>query len=395
MALLSPASKLVAPCLELEFFQLASRLEISAGQSIRLTELSRNGLAWDRLLQAARKHGVAGLWHRHHAMEWFEESPVGFQIGLLVEAEAQTRQNLLGLALLKELHPVLSPEYVCLKGPLLAQTLYGNLSSRPSHDLDCWVPLAEVERMEGVLRELGWTPQIELYPEQEHWLREREYARTWYRTRDGAQLDLHWHWVPRGYSFHAEPELFSKRRRLARLGVVGGWTIPVLDAETHLNFLLWHGAKHNWERWMPLVDVAGWLRMYPGLDWDRVEAQAAAFGGPRILLWGLGLAAEMLDAPVPASFLERCFRNEDVTNLISAAARNLARLDQSKRERMDTLFIRALEQPADRQRHRGRILWEPTPIEWKMLRLPETWYGLYYVLRGVRMISSPIRNLLK
>src|SRR6185436_18749809 len=66
-----------------------------------------------------------------------------------------------------------------------------------------------------------------------------------------------------------------------------------------------HGCGHRWGELRWLCDVNELLRAYPGLDWAWVRGQARRMGCERMLLLGLGLAAELLGAALPAAVQHR------------------------------------------------------------------------------------------
>jgi hypothetical protein len=127
---------------------------------------------------------------------------------------------------------------VPLKGPFLAQRLYGNVASRTSRDLDLLVFIADIARAEAVLRAIGFVPGS---PD--------DYHRPWYRQT--TTVELH-HDVenPLAFNFHVESAL--QRMRPA---IFHGECCWQLAPEDELLFLCLHAARHRFERVSLLLDL--------------------------------------------------------------------------------------------------------------------------------------------
>src|SRR5438034_733317 len=75
-----------------------------------------------------------------------------------------------------------------------------------------------------------------------------------------------------------------------------------------------HGAKHHWQRLSWLCDIERLART-PGFDWQSAARDAAALRCAPALLLGCLLAADLLDAPVPANVLEGARSNPAIRDL--------------------------------------------------------------------------------
>jgi len=145
---------------------------------------------------------------------------------------------------------------VAFKGPVLALDLYGDVALRPCLDLDLLVPPADVERSERLLTSAGYSPGP-LGGRSRRW-RQRQGQRAFYRP-DGAQVDLHW-------------RLLLRRHRTV-------------------------------------------VRRYEALDWDRMLYGARAAGSEPMILVGLWLARDLLEAKLPAAAVGRIDQDAVVGSL--------------------------------------------------------------------------------
>jgi Uncharacterised nucleotidyltransferase len=127
---------------------------------------------------------------------------------------------------------------VPLKGPFLAERLYGATELRVSHDLDLLVSKDDVVRADAVLAELGFAPGA---PD--------DYHRQWYKGP--TTVELH-HDVenPLAFNFHVAGAL--RRARKAAFQGQGCWQ---LAPEDELLFLCLHAVRHRFERLSLIVDL--------------------------------------------------------------------------------------------------------------------------------------------
>ena len=84
-----------------------------------------------------------------------------------------------------------------------------------------------------------------------------------------------------------------------------------------------HGAKHFWDRLGWIFDVAELIVAQP-VDWPLTMRIAAKLKSTRLLLLGLYLAHDLLDAPVPETILEQARRDSNVQWLAAKVRGELA-----------------------------------------------------------------------
>jgi hypothetical protein len=86
------------------------------------------------------------------------------------------------------------------KGPVLAQTLYGEVAQRQFGDLDILILPADVPKAKAALRDLGYEPALELALQIEATYIETGYEYSFGSTHGQNLLELQWRVVPRFYS---------------------------------------------------------------------------------------------------------------------------------------------------------------------------------------------------
>src|SRR5205807_1728560 len=168
-------------------------------------------------------------------------------------------------------------------------------------DLDILVRRADVERAKRLLLSRGYWPELSVAASHEAALLTSGYHYP-LRRDDGLAVELHWNLAPREFPYPLDAEEVWTRLRPVQLG---GGTVYTLGAEDLLLFLCAHGAKHCWWRRQWVADVAELIGREGGLDWDMIVRCARARGADRMLLLGLWLAHQLLDARTPESLLAR------------------------------------------------------------------------------------------
>jgi hypothetical protein len=116
------------------------------------------------------------------------------------------------------------------------------------------------------------------------------------------KVEVHWAFAPR--YLHVGLDLEALSERLDSIGVAGA-VLPRLSAEDTLLTLCVHGCKDLWQRLLMVCDVAEVIGMPRSLDWDRLLDQASVLKCERMLLLGLLLARDLLEAPLPGAVRTR------------------------------------------------------------------------------------------
>jgi hypothetical protein len=139
---------------------------------------------------------------------------------------------------------------ISLKGPWLAQRLYGDTALRLYADLDLLVRRADFVRSEEVLSALGFSAAEG----------RDDYARTW--SRGGIILELHDD-VENPLAFDFGIEGAWDRAQPAEFN---GVPARLLAPSDELRFLCLHGARHRFERLSHVLDLVLAFRHLPGLQ---------------------------------------------------------------------------------------------------------------------------------
>jgi hypothetical protein len=142
-----------------------------------------------------------------------------------------------------------------LKGPPIAQDIYGDISLRTSKDLDVLIQFEDVKKAEAVLIELGYEREDRFFSLANEWKWLHHHI-IYFHPQKKIQVEIHWRSQPfpiKQPTFH---ELWERRRK----SEVTSSPVYFLGEEDLFIFLIAHGTRHGWFRLRWLADVDYMMR---------------------------------------------------------------------------------------------------------------------------------------
>lgn len=327
---------------------------------------------WPRFVATVERHRLAPFLHARAGAKLATICPPAAAARLAGSAGQSIRRSLALTAEFSRLSAALADAGVpvfTIKGIAVAHQLHGQASARFAGDLDLVIAPEDAARADRVLRDAGlqrtW-PEFPLTPRQHAAFIRAKPDFEYELPRPGEPLRVELLWRLEGVG--AEPAFAAV--------TLAGRTARTLALEEHALLLFQHGARHAWFRLFWLVDIAELLRR-DELDWTMVLARARRARSERALRQGVALAAELLGAPVPAALAAE--RPDPA--LLAEAKRQIVREPNPNQP-----FLEWARQLAYRVRlargvgEKWRVL-SPhlfTPLNWRVWRLPDRWFWLYY-----------------
>jgi hypothetical protein len=169
---------------------------------------------------------------------------------------------------------------IALKGPCLAERIYGDASLRTCFDLDLLVRRVDLARAEQLIADIGFAPNSHA----------DDYHRAW--SRKSLNLELH-HNVENPHAFDFDIDAAWARAEPSQFHSAPVWLLAPRD---ELLYLCLHAARHRFERLCLMLDLALAFRASPIPDapaWPN-----PVFGNIFALGW---MMAARLDPDLPAS----------------------------------------------------------------------------------------------
>jgi hypothetical protein len=269
------------------------------------------------------------------------------------------------------------------KGPVLAETLYGEVTRRQFGDLDILILPTDVLKAKAALHDLGYKPAIALAARHETAYVKTGYEYSFSAAHGSNLLELQWRILPRFYSIDFDVVDFFERSDEI---VVGGRQMRTMRAEDLLLVLCVHAAKHLWVQLSWLCDIAQLVKSRQ-LDWNAIHYEARHFGIERIVSLNLLLAQKLLASQLHSSRQTWTFQKDPSTDVLDEILRIIERGAPYDTELLS--YFRLMMRLRERWRDRARFLWRltitPSVSEWSAIQLPRHLQPLYRLLRLSRL----------
>ena len=362
-----------------------TRMTSSAANQIR--QIACQPLRWDFLLRAAAENSILPLLALHlPAVAPDAFTPEQFSQLKGAARAAGIRSLQLSAELIRTLGALQAQGVLALpyKGPVVAMQAYGDLALREFEDLDIVVRQCDMARANKVLLALNYQPRSP-------WLFESSaLVPGEYKYVDAERrliVELHTELTLR--HFPVPPDLDEMGKRGSDVAI-GGHAVLTFSSEDTLVLLCVHGSKDFWDRISWIADVAEFTQRVTGLNWDAIFNRARELKTARMVLLGLTLASDLLDAPLPVEVRNRIQSDATVVALAKQIARRILADDRSGRTVAQSFRYRRQMVPGafDSWRYGMRLATAPAEEDWTMVRLPRSLAPLYIVLRPFRLFHK-------
>jgi hypothetical protein len=356
--------------------------------------LSEDDLNWHRVLSAAHNHGLIPLLSWHLLNDFADALPESVTLELRKAFQQSVQESLLLASELVKVVRTLAAAGVrtlAYKGPTLALWLYGNIGLRQFCDIDVLIQRRDFSAARENLLRAGYDPLLSLSSAQERSYLAAACEMQFYSPNCQALVELQWQIVPRYFSIHFDLEQLFERSEKTELA---GAEIETLSREDTALVLAVHGGKHAWSRLCWLCDFAELLRCRE-INWNVVREQAAQLGVQRLLAVAVGVANQLLDAPIPRG-MENLTAKPRPASLIAELGGNVAQYQPTQAERGKQLFddfvlqTKLRERWRDRARMVYRLAATPNLSEWSLLKLPAFLSPFYLVIRSFRLLRRAL-----
>jgi hypothetical protein len=237
-------------------------------------------LDWQALLDFAASHGVLAIFCKHLSENL--PDPFAHQLRAQWAASAFLASELQGLLKEFELRRL---QVLPLKGPLMADTLYGSPGLRPSDDLDLLVRREDFVNAQALLNGLGFSPIYET----------DDYHQAF--QRGDTCVELHFSVAP-----PSSPAMdLSSAWKRAPVVTFRGEKAHSLAPPDLLVYLTLHGVKHQFARLIWVLDVERALASMEDESVQQALQSARTIGIEGAFLTTCELVRHGLHAHLPAS----------------------------------------------------------------------------------------------
>ncbi|WP_171051865.1 nucleotidyltransferase domain-containing protein [Alteribacter natronophilus] len=243
-----------------------------------------HAFSWDSFLHHCFHHRLFPLVHTR-----LKEAAVEVPERIRQTLAAEYKRNAFNMLFLTSQMETISKAFserrlraLFLKGPVLAQDLYGSTSERTSHDIDLLVELEDYEKVKETVLDLGYREKEFIRTILGDW-KWRHYHTIFIHPKTGVKVEIHWRLHPGPGKEPAFKELWERRRT----STLTTHPVYMLSKEDLFYYLSTHGARHGWSRLRWLFDIRQLIDKE--MDWKlagRIISanQAASTGGQALLL---------------------------------------------------------------------------------------------------------------
>jgi hypothetical protein len=388
-ATLAPEYELLLACLPLKL--QGDRVEAILKQ--RESEID-----WDSFIKVANWHGVTPLVYRtlsETASQWIPRTHLARLMDFYIANAARNRvhsNTLLDLLDLFEKHQI---PVISFKGPILAQTLYGNLNLRCFADLDLMVRTEDTLQARQLLMQQHFVPK-QLYDKHlaDRYLQSRCWDDTFTQKEIAVTVDLHETLTPSYFPVQFDLEGICQRLQPVLLQQKKVYSFSDEDL---LLYLCVHGCKELWRRLIWVCDIAELVRSRPQLRWDWLLAQAQQSGIERMLLLSLALAHTLQNLELPDKIQQQINTDPSLSPLLrefqSRLLQDIDSLIEDSKAQFWTyhhpLHLKMRERWQDKLPQYWvtlKFLVLPNEEDRRFVSLPSWFTPLYFAIRPMRLL---------
>ncbi|NEQ50151.1 MAG: nucleotidyltransferase family protein [Leptolyngbya sp. SIO3F4] len=357
---------------------------------------------WALFVELAIAHGVVSILHHNLSIVKPAGLPDDILAQLRVFAHVNALRNLVLTQDLLRLLKFLSDNNVSaipFRGPTLSVQVYDDSSFRQFGDLDILVHRKDFLKARNLLLSeeyLRGTLSNGLESFENHDLRRMKRLGEYSPQHSSELISIDLYGRLAGGVFPALASNFeSLGDDLISISLLDT-QVNTFSPETLLIYLCICGSKDGWTRLSWMCDVAALISHHAEINWSHVFEEAQRLDSTQMLLLGLTLAKETLNLALPDTaerYIQTHFTNMSLTTqLYQRLMRGFdyCSVDNEHRFNVD---LQLIEDKKDQLRHRIRcaldwliLIIQPNPLDQAFLELPRQFYGIYYLIRPIRLV---------
>jgi len=383
--------KIGHPVVDLECEALVRAVRRDDPSGNRLLEALGSGINWPRLIDLSVRHRVMPLLcARLQALGKRNPAPREIMAGLKTLRRLNEGKNLLLTMKLAEILDAFDKngiEAIVLKGSALAVAAYGSVGMRQFDDLDILIRPQDHTCIKSLMASLGFRQDEEGTPAQEAEYFRRNYGSVFIDTRARVFVEITTKLTDFLNQAELETENLFARKEII---ITERMKLFSLSAEDMRIYLCFHGTKHFWPLLGMISDLAALAATRHDWPWEELLERAQRAGLRRNFLLGLQLARDIAGIGLPEVIDGKpCYdavaarlRDQIHTNLFWPRINELTYLELA-------LFnLERREKISDKLNFILSRLVGLSPMDWKTIPLPDSFFFLYRPLRVVRLLAT-------
>lgn len=381
--------------LELKLLLLCLEDNLYGSKENEIIKLCSEGIDWNKFQRLAIRHKIIQLIYVVLKNKYAAYIPESFLKEMKKTFLLNSSHNLYFTAVIHKIIEYFNEdniECVPLKGPVLSEQLYGDISLRIFSDLDILVPEKKAFQAFNLLISKGFTPELNLNKKQFEAYMNSEDHMILTLGKKKLIIELHWELSDR---YLSKPFTFEQIKHQLCQYDFNGKKILIFSHEDLLVYLCLHGSKHIWENFELIYLVVNLLKS--DLDWEKVLLLARTTYCYKKLLLGLSLCSQFFSCNLPDKIQSLITAEPEikkldqyVTSLLLNPIENHI-WDISKSKFTKYQFA-SLDRFQDKIRYFFFIVLFPTNNDWAANAIPDKYSFLYYFTRPVRLFYKLLKQ---
>ncbi|MEA5502413.1 nucleotidyltransferase family protein [Halotia wernerae UHCC 0503] len=389
---------------EIELLLCCARTRVNEKDSENIKKLIQENINWKYLIEIAQWHRVLPLLFLNLNKTCSQVVPTDVLNYLRQSYYSNTQRNLFKASKLVNILKIFEENEIPVipfKGPVLAAAIYGDISCRAFGDLDLLVRRQDFLKTKEILIIQGFDPYADSNEQEGAYLKsltnqeEEAYLRSHWElhlnnSKEQITLDVHQGILSKQFSFahNTEEWIWEDTKHISFVDR----QILSFSAENLIIILCSQGGKDCWLWLNRICDLAEVIRVYPEVNWDNIWERTTKLRMRRMLLLGLSLAHELLNAELPEAIIHKIEANPIVSNVSSQICRQFyfptADSFQSSQFKTALFHLKLIEHPGDKIWYCYEHIIVPTVADKNFVHLPQFLSFLYYFIRPLRLIKT-------
>ncbi|MCJ7445482.1 MAG: nucleotidyltransferase family protein [Methanotrichaceae archaeon] len=374
---------------DIELILCCAKPRLNDERAERIRKLLSEDIDWEFVISTGRSHGVLPLIYHNLMKTSCDHVPEDILDRMkeiyIFNADRSIRLTYELLRILDkfDFHGITAIPY---KGPSLAQQACGDLTLRQFVDLDIIVRKKDFIKAKELLLSDRYEPYFKMTPSQEKACLKTQYDYKFINKNTNYSVELHWALAKRYYRLKFDYEGIWARIQSLNLE---GRTVSCLSPEDLLIALCIHGALHMWTSLRSICDIAAFIESNTEIDWKLLIKYANDQNNEKLLLLGLLLARDLLDAEIPKIVSDKA---DSSISIKSMESHIFQRLFLGKPEFFSiteyiSFWFPLLENYPDKLMFLIYGL-DPGPKDWSKSRLPSSLHPISHLARSIRLIKT-------
>lgn len=276
-----------------------------------------------------------------------------------------------------------------MKGTALAASVYSESWLRHHGDLDILVPIEHFAQMLDLLKGEQYEPTLIETKKKATWatlhraeVRALGWAVTVKHPGKLIAVDLHWRLMKNSVFSIPIAEAWNHRSSFDYRGN----QIPIFEPSMNFLYLARHAAKHGWTHLRWIADLVA-LAECRDFDFEALLQFATKYEYRRFVLFSLELVRRCPGTRLPDSVVSAIEADPAVRQQADFIWQRLFIEERNLTEKECLAHLSALENSRLRaMRIYADALANPTLRDWEQSPLALPWFGLFYILRPLRLI---------